>query len=89
MTYPRYTMAHILIGTLHLSNRNGPYFGCLPASCRSVRSVIETRYDMYRAMVSSETSELKATSEPRLISDNKQQMRPTRKSARIGTWSVG
>lgn len=51
--------------------------------------MIGPRYDKYNAMVGRETSELKAAAEPRLISDKRQQMRPTRSSARVGTWSVG
>jgi len=40
-------------------------------------------------MVGRDISELKAAAEPRLMSDRRQQMKPTRKSAGIGTWSVG
>lgn len=40
-------------------------------------------------MVGREMSELNAAADPRLINDKRQQMRPTRKSAGMGTWSVG
>ena len=82
-------MAQSLTGILHLPNLKCPYFGCLPASWQAVSRVIRTRYEAYSAMVGSEISELKAAAEPRLMSDRRQQMKPTRKSAGIGTWSVG
>jgi hypothetical protein len=40
---------------------------------------------MYSAIVGKEMSELKAASEPRLMSDKRQQIKPTRKRAGIGT----
>jgi hypothetical protein len=39
---------------------------------------------MYSAIVGREMSELNAAAEPRLMSDRRQQMMPTRKSADIG-----
>jgi hypothetical protein len=82
-------MAQSLTGILHLPNLKGPYFGCLPESWRAVSRVMGTRYETYSATVGSEMSELKAAAEPRLISDRRQQMRPTKNNAGIGTWSVG
>ena len=44
---------------------------------------------MYSAIVGREMRELNAAVEPRLMSDRRQQTKPTRKRAGIGTWSVG
>jgi hypothetical protein len=50
-----------------------------------VRRAIGGKYEQHREIVLMERSELKAVEEPRLISDRRQQMTPTRTRAGIGT----